>query len=77
MKLKEKKVKTEFGYMYRGYYIERQVERGYNWRAGDWLVYTENYWEVPMSDVETKDYINCDVPKTLKGAVAWIDELLG
>ena len=38
MKLKEKKVKTEFGYMYRGYYIERQVERGYNWRAGDWLV---------------------------------------
>lgn len=67
-----KKTKTEFGYMYRGFYIEKQDESGYNWRRGDWLIYSKNYWE-PMSDIWTEDFINCDVPKRLKDCISWID----
>ena len=70
-----KKTKTEFGYMYQGFYIEKQNDNGFNWRLGDWLVYTKNYWEGSDYDTSTEDYINWDVPKTLREAMKWVDSM--
>jgi hypothetical protein len=66
MGLKEKTVKTEFGYIYRNFYIERSENKK------EWIVFSKNFWDACLDRWDCYE-IHC---RTMTDCIAWINDII-